>query len=193
MLQYMDQISRFIRKYPKVELRIIQEGSMQLQHLLVQEKIDIGILSFPQVEHDIIIDPVAINHSSYSACLVVPKNHPLAVKESVTFKDLKGYNIASLSDHFALGEFTKKRCRELGMSNQVILTHNDFEILLHSLEKLDALTILPRELEEVSPVTNLTWVPLHDLNNLYKQGLAYRKNMARNSLVVNQFIEAIKN
>ncbi|MGT2934196.1 LysR family transcriptional regulator [Streptococcus catagoni] len=193
MLQYMDQISRFIRKNPLVDLRIVQEGSLQLQHLLVQEKIDIGILSYPQVEHDIIIDPLAIPQTSYTACLVVPDDHPLAHKNSVTFKDLKDFNIASLSDHFALGEFTKKRCREFGMSNQVILTHDDFEILLHSLIKFDAITILPRELEEVSPVAHLRWVPIHDIDSLYKQGLAYRKNMTSNSVVVNQFIEAIKN
>lgn len=193
MLQYMDQISRFIRKNPNVDLRIIQEGSMKLQHLLVKEKIDIGILSFPQIEHDIIIDPVAINHSSYTACLVVPKNHPLSGLDKVTFKDIKGYNIASLSDNFALGELTKKRCRELGYINQVILTHDDFEILLHSLKKLDAITVLPREFEDLSPVQDLVWIPIHDINNLYKQGLAYRKNMSGNSTTVKKFIEAIKN
>ncbi|EFR44432.1 LysR family transcriptional regulator [Streptococcus pseudoporcinus] len=192
MLQYMDQISRFIRKNPNIDLRIIQEGSMKLQELLVQEKIDIGILSFPQIEHDIIIDPVAVNHSSYSACLVVPKEHPLANREKVTFKDLQGFNIASLSDHFALGEFTKKRCREFGFSNQVILTHDDFEILLHSLDKLDAITILPRELEDLSPVEDLVWIPIHDVNSLYKQGLAYRKNMSTNTDVISKFIEAIR-
>ncbi|ESR08833.1 LysR family transcriptional regulator substrate-binding protein, partial [Streptococcus iniae] len=163
-----------------------------LQKLLVQGKIDIAILSFPQVEPDIIIDPVAINNSSYSACLVVPHKHPLASRDFVTFKDLKGFNIASLTDHFALGSFTKTRCRELGMLNQVILTHEDFEIILHSLEKLDAVTILPRELEDVSPVNHHTWIPMKDLNNIYKQGLAYRKHMTSNFLVVNQFIEAIK-
>ncbi|MBJ8349099.1 LysR family transcriptional regulator [Streptococcus zalophi] len=191
MLQFIDQISRFIRQNPTIDVHIVQEGSMKLQHLLAQEKIDVGILSFPQVEHDIIIDPVAINNASYSTCVVVPKNHPLATRKKVVFKDLKESYIASLSDHFALGELTKKRCRELGILNQVIMTHNDFEILLHSLNKLNAVTILPTELKELSPVEDLVWIPLHDIQSQYKQGLAYRKN-PNHSQVVSQFIEAIK-
>ncbi|MBJ8325269.1 LysR family transcriptional regulator [Streptococcus pacificus] len=192
MLQFIDQISRFIRQNPTIDVRIVQEGSIKLQHLLAQEKIDVGILSFPQVEHNIIIDPVAINHSSYSTYLVVPDNHPLASKKKVVFKDLKDSYIASLSDHFALGELTKKRCRELGILNQVILTHDDFEILLHSLHKLNAVTILPGELKDLSLVENLVWIPLHDVHSEYKQGLAYRKDMSHNSLAITQFIDAIK-
>ncbi|EHJ57557.1 hypothetical protein HMPREF9318_01870 [Streptococcus urinalis FB127-CNA-2] len=192
MLQFMDQISQFIRNNPAVNVKIVEEGSMKLQQLIVDEEVDVAILSYPQIEHDIIIDPIAINHSSYSACIVVPNDHPLANKDFVVFKDLKGYNIASLSDHFSLGEFTKKRCRELGFANQVILTHDDFEILLHSLEKLDAITILPKELETFSPISSLAWIPLHDINSFYKQGLAYRKHLSSNYLVINQFIEAIK-
>ncbi|WP_301099187.1 LysR family transcriptional regulator [Otariodibacter sp.] len=193
MLQFIDQISRFIRKNPSVDVRIVQEGSMKLQHLLVQEKIDIGILSFPQVEQNIIIDPIGINHSSYGACLVVTKDHPLASQKSATFKDIKDSNIVSLSENFALGELTKKRCRELGISNQIILIHDDFEILLHSLNKLNAVTILPKELEEFScSINNIVWIPIQDVQSQHKQGLAYCKNMAYNSLLVNQFIEAIK-
>ncbi|KHD44402.1 LysR family transcriptional regulator [Streptococcus hongkongensis] len=192
MLQYMDQISRFIRQNPSINLQIVQDGSMKLQHLLVKEKIDIGILSLPQVEPDIIIDFLDITESSYSGCVVVPKGHPLACKKNVVFTDLAPYNIASLSDNFALGVYTKERSQELKTSDHIILVHDDFEILLRSLDRLDAITILPKELEEYSSMEELVWIPLMDSRNLYKQGLAYRKKLDKNSDAIQKFIQAIK-
>ncbi len=192
MLQYMDQISRFIRQNPAINLHIVQDGSMALQHLLVQEKIDLGILSLPQVEPDIIIDFLAIEESSYSGCVVVPKGHPLAGKQEVSFGELAPYNIASLSDHFALGVYTKNRCQELGTSDHIILVHDDFEILLRSLDRLDVITILPKELEVYSSMTELVWIPLMDSHNTYKQGLAYRKKISQNADAIHRFIAAMK-
>lgn len=195
MLQYMDKISRFIRQNPDVDLHIIQDGSMKLQHLLSEKKIDVGILSYPQVVQDIIIDTFETNEksSSYTACVVVPEDKPLASKGFVSFKDLVDQNIVSLSANFALGEFTKKRCIEYGFLNQVIMTHDDFEILLHSLHKLNAITILPKELETYSPVSNLVWIPLKDSQINYQQGVAFRKVSSSNAPIVRRFIDAIKN
>lgn len=194
MLQYMDKISRFIRQNPDVDLHIIQDGSMKLQHLLSEKKIDVGILSYPQVVQDIIIDTFETNESSsYTACVVVPEDNPLASKDFVYFKDLAGQHIVSLSANFALGEFTKKRCIEYGFLNQVIMTHDDFEILLHSLHRLNAITILPKELESSSPVSNLVWIPLKDSQINYPQGVAFRKVSSSNAPIVRKFIDAIKN
>lgn len=194
MLQYMDKISRFIRQNPDVDLHIIQDGSMKLQHLLSEKKIDVGILSYPQVVQDIIIDTFETNEtSSYTACVVVPEDNPLASKDFVYFKDLAGQNIVSLSANFALGEFTKKRCIENSFLNQVIMTHDDFEILLHSLHRLNAITILPKELESSSPVSNLVWIPLKDSQINYPQGVAFRKESSSNAPIVRRFIDAIKN
>lgn len=192
MLQYMDQISRFIRQNPSINLQIVQDGSMKLQQLLVKEKIDIGILSLPQIEQDIIIDFLAIKESSYTGCLVVPKSHPLASKSNVIFNDITPFQIASLSDNFALGVYTKEHCQQLGLVDHIILVHDDFEILLRSLDHLDAVTILPKELEEYSTTEGLVWIPLMDSSNIYKQGLAYRKKLDKNSFAINKFIQAIK-
>ncbi|CCI85503.1 hypothetical protein FC52_GL001434 [Lactobacillus pasteurii DSM 23907 = CRBIP 24.76] len=193
MLEYMDQISRFIRRNQQVDVHFIQEGSIKLQHDLVDGKIDVALLSFPQFEQDIIIDPLADESEGYTAYVVAPKSHPLAGYKELSFKDLKNSNIVSLSTNFVLGEFVKQNCEKYNYSQQVILVHDDFELILHSLNQLDAISILPKELMTNSTVKDLAWIPLTDSKNTYRHGIAYRKKLSQNASVIRQFIDHIKN
>ncbi|CCI87017.1 LysR family transcriptional regulator [Lactobacillus gigeriorum] len=193
MIQFMDQISRFIRRYPNVDLHIVQGGSIKLQHMLADNQIDVGIISFPQVEQSIIIDTFPVEESCYHGAIVMPETHPLAKLEKIKFKDLKGYNIVTLSTNFAVGEFTKRRCQEYGFSRQIIYTHDDFEMLLHSLGLLDAVAVLPIELKDATHIKGLHWIQLTDSQNLYRQGIAYRKASSDNAVIINQFIDSIRN
>ena len=82
--------------HPSIHLTMVQGGSRELQTALVNEEIDLGVLSFPKIESNIVIEPFQQHFVGYQASLVVPKGHPQASRDSVTFEDLKGWNVSAL-------------------------------------------------------------------------------------------------
>ncbi len=190
-IQFMQEISTFIATHPNVELRLIQEGSHRLQKLLQSEAIDIGLLSFPLIEKDIEIEPLQTTVNGYSVSVVVPNSNPLAKKSSVSFKELEGQKFSSLTNDYMLGRLLENPTSALGFQPNILFTHSDWEVLVHSLTRLNTICILPSELQKSSRVPDVTWLKLDDKNNFYPIGIALRKNYVCSS-AVSDFITCIK-
>ncbi|EHI69702.1 transcriptional regulator, LysR family [Streptococcus ictaluri 707-05] len=154
-IQFMKQISTFMATHSNVEVSLIQDGSRKLQELLSQGEIDIGLLSFPSIRKDITIEPLQTSTQGYKVSIVLPKSHQLAKQPFLKLSDLKGFKIASLNDHYMLGEMLPRKCRALGFEPEIVFKHNDWEVLLHSLHDLMAVTILPSEFETLTQVNDL--------------------------------------
>lgn len=120
-----------------------------------QGKIDIGLLSFLSIRKDITIELLQTSTKGYKVSIVLLKQHPLAQHPQLKLKDLKGYKIASLNDHYMLGEMLPRKCRALGFEPDIVFKHNDWEVLIHSLHDLNTLTILPSDFESLNQVDNL--------------------------------------
>lgn len=190
-IQFMQEISNFIATHPNVELRLIQEGSHRLQQLLKDEVIDIALLSFPLIEQGIEIEPLQTTINGYSVSVVIPNSNPLATKKALTFKQLEGQNFSSLTDDYMLGRLLSSNKSNLGFKPNIIFKHGDWEVLVHSLNKLDTICILPSELQKSSRVKDVTWLKIEDKNNFYPIGIALRKNYIC-SVAVSDFINCIK-
>lgn len=190
-IQFMKQISHFIATHSNVELAIFQDGSRQLQKMMVDKEIDVGLLSFPQLYPEISIEPLATSTQGYWVSVVIPENNPLANKEAIQIIDLKGQNISSLTHHFMLGEMLTRSCHAAGFDPNIVFMHNDWAVLLHSLKELNAITILPSEFQALSDNKGLKWIPFVEKNNFYPIGIATRKDFVTTS-AIQEFIDAIK-
>lgn len=191
-MQFMRQISRFVADHYDVEVRLIQNGSKQLQHMLANEEIDFGILSFPLVEPNIELTPLKeTTTQGYNVSVVMPESNSLSKRQSVCFKDLKNETFLSLSQNYMLGNLTEEKSYELGFNDQIVFIEDDWKVLLHSLEIFDAVVLLPTEFKEFDDTPNIKWVPLADKNNYYSIGIAQKKDMVINETFRN-FIDAIK-
>lgn len=113
-IQFMKQISTFMATHSNVEVSLIQDGSRKLQELLAKGKIDIGLLSFPSTRNDITIEPLQTSTKGYKVSIVMPKSHPLATLPEIELNDLRDYKVASLNEHYMLGEMLPRKCRALG-------------------------------------------------------------------------------
>ena len=190
-IQYMKQISTFIATHSSVELVLFQDGSRELQQQLADGVIDIGLISFPKINDHIDIEPLNTTTQGYKVSVVVPNENPLASHQSLEFRDLVGQNFSTLSDHFMIGEMLPRRCRAVGFDPNIVLTHNDWEVLTYSLADLNAICLLPTEFQPMSKVPNLSWIPLEDKNNYFPIGIALRKNFTCTP-AMNEFIALIK-
>ena len=174
-IQYMEEISSFIARHPKVELSLIQHGSKQLQRMVANGDLDLGLLSFPQYEKNIVMEPIERKKASYVAAIVVPSNHPLGDKEEITIEDLKDVRISSLSKNYVLGNEIFVKCRERGFEPNIVFADDNWTVLVKSIEIFDSVAILPAEFEDISQFQNTKWIPLAEKME-YKVGIAHKKD-----------------
>ncbi|MBA2796088.1 transcriptional regulator, LysR family [Streptococcus porcinus] len=182
-IQFMKQISTFMATHSNVEVSLIQDGSRKLQDLLAKGEIDIGLLSFPSLRKDIVIEPLQTSTKGYKVSIVLPKNHQLAHHSHLKLVDLKDCKFASLNEHFMLGEMLPRRSRALGFEPDIVFKHNDWEVIIHSLKSLNAVAILPSEFESLSKVDDLVWIPFQDKNDFYPIGIAYRHDYSFSPMI----------
>lgn len=174
-IQYMEEISSFIARHPKVELSLIQHGSKQLQRMVANGDIDLGLLSFPQYERGIVMKPIERKKASYVAAIVVPSNHPLENKEEITIEDLKDVRISSLTKNYVLGNEIYVKCRERGFEPNIVFADDNWTVLVKSIEIFSSVAILPAEFEDISQFQNTKWIPLAEKME-YKVGIAHKKD-----------------
>ena len=174
-IQYMEEISSFIARHPKVELSLIQHGSKQLQRMVANGDLDLGLLSFPQYERGIVMKPIERKKASYVAAIVVPSNHPLENKKEITIEDLKDVRISSLTKNYVLGNEIYVKCRERGFEPNIVFSDDNWTVLVKSIEIFDCVAILPAEFEDISQFQNTKWIPLAEKME-YKVGIAHKKD-----------------
>lgn len=191
-MQFMKEISTFLAQNPNVELIIKQGGSHELQQMLVNKEIDIGLVSFPNYQTEMInIDVLETTTRGYNVYVVVPENNPLASLEELTFKDLKGQRFSSLSDNFMIGRMLIDQSRAFGFEPNIVLYNDDLQVLIHSVVKNNSICLLPIEYRQVGKSEGVKWIPLKDKYNFFPIGIALRKDSLRTD-VLDNFIGIIK-
>lgn len=191
-VQYMHQISQFIAKLQHVDLHFIQDGSINLQKKLANGDIDIAIASLPNLHpNDVKFTSLETDYNGYQIAAVLPDSNPLAEKDEIELIELKDQKFSSLTEDFMIGDFLIRRSRELKFKPNVVLEHNDLQILLHSINELDSVCLLPLEYKSIASIHNLKWIPLKDERSFYKVGIAERIYSVR-SEVADDFIEELQ-
>lgn len=178
-MQFMEQISSYITRHPQVELSIFQGGSYQLQKMLAEDALDVAILSLPNYYPDVLnIEPLSGAIKGYHVYVVVPASHDLADHAELTFDQLTSHRISSMSDDFVIGRMLLNRVSESDLDIDIIALHNDLQVLLHSLNQSNSITLLPIEYDRFYDFSHLKlkWIPLKDKQNFFPIGIGITNN-----------------
>lgn len=191
-MQFMKEIAEYLEAQPHVDLVITQDGSPHLQEMLHNQELDIGLLSYPNLYPETLsIELLETSTKGYHVHVVVPEDNPLAQKETLTFKDLKGQRFSSLTINYMLGRLLFDRSREVGFEPNVVLFNDDLQVLLHSLAQNDSICLLPIEYQDMGKSDGLKWIPLKDKYHFFPIGIALKKDRPL-SKEIKDFIERIK-
>ncbi|WP_273340898.1 LysR family transcriptional regulator [Alloiococcus otitis] len=186
---FMKEISAFITKHPSINLNIVQGGSLSLQEKLLDDDIDVGILSYPNYyPNEIEIQTVKTACKEYQVSVVMSESHPLAQKDRLRFQDLKDYEFSSFSDHFTVGNFLKNRSKELGFKAKIVFTNDDLYAILDHIASKKSLCLLPQGYQKWVDDPNLKWIPLDDDSNHFSVGVARSRKHA-DSEILDDFIK----
>ena len=88
-----DDLSRFLGSHPGIRIDLEECNSCEVVTALEENRADIGIFDDSTPSENIRV----FDYRKDRLVLIVPKNHPLTIRKSVTLSDALDYNFVSLS------------------------------------------------------------------------------------------------
>jgi DNA-binding transcriptional LysR family regulator len=112
-------------RYPGIEVRVVEQGSARLEELLRAGEIDLGALVMSTSEEfafqDLRREPVVA---------LLAKDHPLAAKDAVSFRELAHLPFILFDEGFALNQLVADACRQNGFAPNVVARSIQFGFML---------------------------------------------------------------
>jgi LysR family transcriptional activator of glutamate synthase operon len=180
-------LGRFRRDYPAIDVRVRYGLIARVHELVLDRRADLGYLCYPRTRGGLTVD--LLGHDRMMA--VLPPQHPLAGRRSVTAMELKGQMFAGW-DALHASPFL----RELpGRQRRLFKPRHQFdevETVKSLVEGGDYIAILPESAVHAEVVSQkLAAVPFTDAGCTEPLGLIYPKNKILTPAVKN-FIQFLK-
>ncbi|NGM81432.1 LysR family transcriptional regulator [Paenibacillus sp. 7124] len=166
----------FKRKYPEIEITLLEDSSMNLEKLTASGQTDLSLLSLP----------LEISALAYEILgeeridLAVPPEHPLAKRASTgrrtSLEELKQESFIVLKEGQGFRKMTVDLCRQAGFEPSVVFESNNMETVQSLVAAGMGVTLVPRFISraprsEFVPV----YLPLADPVPSRTLVVAYRK------------------
>lgn len=149
-----DLIVRFTRLYPSIHIRLHQQVRHDLRY---SEEYDLCISA----------TPMDYSHMETSALLteeivlVVPRNHPLARRESVDLAEAATCDFIAYSRGPSLRVLMDSLCYLAGFTPRIVFEGDSVSIMIAMIETQAGVTLLPKYTFHMPPENQLTAVHIH--------------------------------
>ncbi|MFS0654134.1 acetoin biosynthesis transcriptional regulator AlsR [Bacillus sp. 179-C3.3 HS] len=165
-------VREFREMYPSVSMELKQLSVQQQRRALLNGEIDIGFLH-PSAPHDQLISRLM----KRSECIfAIPKNHPLAEKETVSIKDTENEPIISLSkeswpslyQHFVLV------CEKYGFSPNIVQEAAEYQMVIGLVTAGIGIAIIPQSARRLLNL-DVVYRSIEDEKILAEWTISYRR------------------
>ncbi|MDT7850258.1 CysB family HTH-type transcriptional regulator [Methylophilus sp. VKM B-3414] len=119
-------VKQFMAQYPNVKLTIHQGNPSQVTEQVAAGEADIGIATENISKDDRLS---CLPCYSWNRCLVVPSQHPLLEKKTISLKDLVNYPLITYDFAFTGGTLVSKVFHDAGLQPNVVFTAIDADVI----------------------------------------------------------------
>lgn len=143
-------VAEFRNKHPKVKFRLRQGTYSSLIRDLISGEIDLSFISpFPET-HEQVAGEMLLSEELYA---VVPKQHPLADRDSIQLSQLKNDPFVMFSDAYSLRSIVLDACKTAGFVPQIGFEGEETDTIRGLVAAGLGVGLLPEmALTEVSPL-----------------------------------------
>ena len=164
------------RRFPKLTLRLFEEKTEQVLDMLVQGRLDAGVLALP------VGDDQLIARKLFDEPFVValPDGHPLSRRKSLSLNELADQELLLLEDGHCLRDQALAVCQLAGASEQLDFHATSMETLRQMVAANTGITLLPTLAIKppVSPTENLVIRPFRGQAPSRTIAMVWRKSSA---------------
>ena len=120
-------VGTFKRKFPNVQIDIIEEGTMQIQESILKGEVNIGLGSqYSKFDFDPILDFIPLLSTKVMAC--VSRHSELAHKKNLSYADIIQYPIVILNQEYTIHHHTLSILNKFGNPNILLTARNPASI-----------------------------------------------------------------
>ena len=156
MYEMGEFLSSFMKAFPKVHIHLEYRRFDDIYDLLLKEKIDLGIVAFPEKRTKI----ETIPYSEDELKVIVARDHHLGSKKSVRLEQINQEPFIAFDEGIPTREATDLIFRERGITVDLRMTNNNIYTIIKAVEANIGVSILPansvNEEVHLGKVTRLT-------------------------------------
>lgn len=119
-------VRAFSRRYPDVQLNLLQAEPDDIQKLVESGEADVGVSTEVAHRHAGLVQlPVAVIRRS----LIMPAGHPLARKKRIVLEDIVRYPVVGYHARSRGGEIIAQALREAGVAARFVVSASDSDVI----------------------------------------------------------------
>lgn len=166
-----DLIPKFCRKYPNIEINMIEDGAYKVNELIEKGEVDIALTLNTERTKSF----ASCHFTTQRNVALLHKNHPLASAESITVAELRNEPFAIFNQNFILHRQIMSACHLAGFRPQIVLLSSQWDFLVEVVSRNQGVSILPKPVLDKYPAPNVRCVPLTDSMKYWDVVLAWNK------------------
>jgi DNA-binding transcriptional LysR family regulator len=122
--------ARFRKQYPHIELTAVEGGSLSIQSLIEQGRIDIGIIT--KSNTSTLLETLPITAGQIHVCLHA--NHPLSNLASIPFNKLRDQPFILLKEDTYNRQIVVEECKKHNFTPQIVFSSSQVETIISLVE-----------------------------------------------------------
>lgn len=121
---FPDMLSRFSDLHPDIELAIVEDGSWSIARKIEEAELDLAIMILTD---NLSMNTIFLAKQQVMVCL--PVHHRLAIKQFITFDDLKDESLILLGEHSYHHHIIIREFERLKLKPHIVLSTNQVETI----------------------------------------------------------------
>src|ERR1043166_6302945 len=130
---------QFTTRYPEAKIRLAYLHPNEVVDAVINDEADLGILSFPLPHRSLTIVPWHYEPMVF----VCHRNHPLAKRKIVSFRDLEGEKFAAFDRSLSIRKAVDKALRQRGVNVNIAMEFDNIETIKHAIAIQSGVSIPP--------------------------------------------------
>lgn len=139
---FTDALANLIIEHPDIDVEIIEKGAYELQRSFLSNELDLVILLDPTNIHSDLIEEIILQEDELMAFL--HKEHPLAQKRKLNWRDLSGKMMATLDSTFMVQRKTQEKLEQYKVHPKKTVVSGSWDFIMLMVRRSpDFITVLP--------------------------------------------------
>ncbi|MCT4702937.1 LysR family transcriptional regulator [Enterobacteriaceae bacterium H20N1] len=166
-------ISLYRQRYPGVELKISEFGSLTVQQAVMNGELDLAMTALPvEAENTFFTQPLF----RHPLCVLVPRSGPWVTRTSIVPAELAAHPLLIYNEDFALSSQLMQLFHDHGFTPRIAVRSGQWDFLAAMVQAGIGIAILPEPICRKLDKTTLMWLPLEsDLT--WQLGMIWREGV----------------
>ena len=139
MYEMGDFLSSFMQAHPKVHIHLEYRRFDDIYKLLLEEKIDLGVVAFPEQRTKV----ATIPYGEDELVVIVAKGHPLSSKKSIRLEQIDQMPFIAFDEGIPTREATDQVFRDRGIHIDLRMTNDNVYTIKKAVEAGIGVSIVP--------------------------------------------------